>query len=92
MTFIRGDRTANAVASPVTSTILRTKGVLFTGTQTPINVVAGQITPYNNPYASPLDLRKISQSLSVFFYVWDPNSGGSNGFGAFQTLSWNKER
>ena len=89
MTFIRGDRTANAVASPVTSTILRTKGVLFTGTQASIDVVAGQITPYNNPYASPLDLRKISQSLSVFFYVWDPNSGGSNGFGAFQTLSWN---
>ena len=56
MTFIRGDRTANAVASPVTSTILRTKGVLFTGTQASIDVVAGQITPYNNPYASPLDL------------------------------------
>ena len=49
----------------------------------------GQITPYNNPYASPLDLRKIAQSLSVFFYVWDPNRGGIYGLGAFQTLSWN---
>ena len=89
MTFIRGDRTANTFASPVTSTILRSTGVLYTGTQTPITVIPGQITPYNNPYASPLDLRKISQSTSVFFYVWDPNRGGNFGLGAFQTLSWN---
>ena len=43
----------------------------------------------NNPYAAPLDLSKLSQSPSVFFYVWDPNRGGTYGLGAFQTLSWN---
>ena len=33
MTFIRGDRTANAFGLPATSTVLRTKGVLYTGAQ-----------------------------------------------------------
>ena len=89
MTFIRGDRTANAITSPVTATVLRTAGTLYTGPQAPITVIPGQITPYHNPYASPIDLRKISQSASVFFYVWDPNRGGNYGFGAFQTLLWN---
>ena len=70
MTFIRGDRTANTFVSPVTSTILRTTGALYTGPQPSITVVPGQITPYNNPYASPLDLRKISQSLNVFFSMY----------------------
>lgn len=89
MTFIRGDRTATAITSPVTATVLRTAGTLYAGPQTPITVIPGQITPYQNPYASPIDLRKISQSPSVFFYVWDPNRGGNYGFGAFQTLFWN---
>lgn len=86
-TFIRGDRSANGTYSPVTETTLRTKGDLYTGLQT-VNLIPGKFTPVNNPYASAIDLRKISQSTSTFIYVWDPNRGGGLGYGAFQTLSW----
>ncbi len=89
MTFIRGDRTAITFGSPPSVTVLRSTGSLFTGNQPGINVISGQIIPVNNPYASALDLRKISASFNVFFYVWDPNSGGTYGLGAFQTLGWN---
>lgn len=89
MTFIRGDRTATYFGAPVTQTVLRTTGNLFTGNQPAINVLSGRIIPVNNPYASSLDLRKLSSSYNIFYYVWDPNRGGGFGFGAFQTLSWN---
>lgn len=89
MIFIRGNRTAITFGSPVSNTVLRSAGSLFTGNQPNINLVSGNITPVNNPYASPLDLRKLSASFNVFFHVWDPNRGGTYGFGAFQTLSWN---
>jgi hypothetical protein len=89
MTFVRGNRTAITFGSPVSSTVLRTTGTLFTGNQPDINIVSGEIIPVNNPYASPLDLRKLSASFNIFYYVWDPNRGGAFGLGAFQTLSWN---
>ena len=89
MTFIRGDRSATSVGSTVTSTILRTEGKLFTGNQGSIPLTPGEFIPVNNPYASTLDLRNISQSNSIFYYVWDPNRGGNYGFGGFTTLSWN---
>ena len=89
MTFVRGNRTAITFGSPVSSTVLRTTGSLFTGNQPDINVVSGKIIPVNNPFASALDVRKISTSFNVFYYVWDPNRGGAFGLGAFQTLSWN---
>jgi hypothetical protein len=28
-------------------------------------------------------------STDVAYYVWDPNRGGTYGFGAFTTFSWN---
>jgi uncharacterized repeat protein (TIGR01451 family) len=88
--FIRGDRTANAVNSPESATTLRTTGELYTGPQA-IKVVPGKYTPVNNPYASSIDLRLLSKSNDIFYYVWDPNLGGSfsaYGYGAFQTLAW----
>jgi hypothetical protein len=89
MTFIRGDRSANAFSSPVSNTVLRMTGKLFTGNQPDINLVSGQIIPVNNPYASALDLRNISKSTNVFYYVWDPNFATGYGLGGFQTLAWN---
>lgn len=88
MLFIRGDRSATALSSPVTSTVLRTSGILNTGSHG-INVLSGKIVPVNNPFASALDLRKVSSSYNVYYYVWDPNRGGTYGFGAFQTFAWN---
>ena len=89
MTFIRGDRTAIAFGSPVTSTVLRTVGQLYTGDQPGISLTTGWAVPVNNYYASPIDLRNISTSPNIFFYVWDPNYATGYGLGGFQTLSWN---
>ncbi len=86
MVFIRGDRSANAVNSPVSSTVLRTKGELNQGDQSKITVAAKQFIPVSNPYAAPLDPRNIDQSGNLFFYIWDPNMSGTNGYGGYQTL------
>ncbi|MFT3912165.1 MAG: T9SS type A sorting domain-containing protein [Ferruginibacter sp.] len=90
MTFIRGDRTANAYNSPVTATILRTQGYLYTDNQPTINVSAGKFAAIGNPYTSVLDMRNISRSgFKNFFYIWDPNLSGNSGYGAYQTFSYN---
>lgn len=89
MTFVRGDRSATVFGSPVTSTVLRSSGALFTGSQPNIVAKTGKFIPVNNPYASAIDLRNISKSVNLFYYVWDPNSTGSYGLGTFQTLFWN---
>ena len=89
MTFIRGDRTATSLGSPVTSTILRTTGKLYTGNQAAFTVRSGLFTPVNNPYASPIDLRNLSRSFNLFYYNFDPNRSSYYGFGAFQTFAWN---
>ena len=88
MTFIRGDRSATTLGSPIISTTLRTAGKLFTGDQAPINLTPGRFIPVNNPYASAIDLSNISRSISIFYYVWDPERGDGYGFGGFTTLSW----
>jgi hypothetical protein len=89
MVFVRGNRLATSVSSPPSATVLRSSGMLFTGSQPPIMLKSGSFTAINNPYASALDLRNLSKSYSVFYYVFDPNRGGNYGFGAFQTLAWN---
>ncbi len=90
MTFIRGDRSATAFGSPVTSTTLRSSGQLYTGDQGSFTAPTNQFAAVNNPYASPIDLRKIFMSPTVFYYIWDPNRLGiPYGLGAFQTLVWN---
>ncbi len=84
MVFVRGDRTANAFTSPVTPTVLRTKGELYTGDQPTITLTPKVFMSVNNPFAAPLDLSKLSMSTDLFFYVWDPNLGSS--YGGYQTL------
>ena len=84
MVFIRGDRTSNAYNSPVTATTLRTKGELYVGDQPTITIPAKQFIPVSNPYAAPLDLRKVDMSRKFFVYVWDPNL--NNSYGGYQTL------
>lgn len=90
MAFIRGDRTANAFNSTPTQTILRTKGSLYTGSQTPVDVAATKFGVIGNPYASPVDMRSINKTgFKNFFYVWDPKLGGGSGYGAYQVFSFN---
>ncbi|MDQ2862089.1 MAG: T9SS type A sorting domain-containing protein, partial [Bacteroidota bacterium] len=88
--FVRGNRLSTAFNSPVTETVLRTKGPLYTGDQAPIIVSPNKYASVGNPYASALDLRNITTSgLKDFFYLWDPNIGGQFGYGGYQTLSDN---
>ncbi len=91
MVFVRGDRTVSSVSAPATAVTLRTKGTLYTGTQSSITVPAGKFVAIGNPYASALDMRNISKSGGTkdFFYVWDPTLSGANGYGGFQTFSNN---
>jgi hypothetical protein len=88
MTFIRGDRTANLVTSPVTSTTLRTYGPLYTGNQAAIAIPANLFVAIGNPYASAIDMRSITKTgCKDFFYVWDPALAGAYGYGGYQTFS-----
>ncbi|MEO5648922.1 MAG: T9SS type A sorting domain-containing protein [Ginsengibacter sp.] len=89
MLFVRGDR--NVAFPNVGNTTLRTKGNLITGATTPITVHKNSYECVGNPYASAIDLRKITTSgLDEFFYVWDPaltvGSASQYGLGGFQTL------
>ncbi|MGN6532306.1 MAG: T9SS type A sorting domain-containing protein, partial [Ginsengibacter sp.] len=53
-------------------------------------VQANAFESVGNPYASSIDLRKITKSKEVdeFVFVWDPKLSGAYGLGAFQTLSY----
>lgn len=88
MLFIRGDRTVNPNNTNATPTVLRTKGVLYSGNLAPIAVAARKFVSVGNPYAAPLDMRKISKTgVKDFFYVWDPALGGNYGAGGYQVFS-----
>jgi hypothetical protein len=91
MLFIAGDRTLNPAntTSPATSTILRSRGPLKTGSQT-FPVSATGFTAVPNPFASPINFATITRnSVQNSFYVWDPKMAGTNGVGAWVNISWN---
>lgn len=99
MVFVRGDRGATSLASPVTATVMRTKGTLHTPANPPvtINLATTGFESVGNPYASAINFRQLSITGGVqqdFFYLWDPKltTAGPNsawGLGGFQTFSWN---
>ena len=89
MTFVRGERNANAFNSIPTATVLRTKGNLYTGDQPAIAVAASKFAAIGNPYAATLDMRNISRTgIKDFFYLWDPKLSGAYGLGGYQTFSY----
>lgn len=95
MVFVRGDRTATTVSSPVTPTTLRTTGVIKQGDQAPITIAAPAtaFTAVGNPFPSYVDLRKLTPApnFGTKIYVWDPLAtiGSAYGLGAYQTLTFN---
>ena len=43
-----------------------------------------------NPYPSSIDFGTLTRSnVKNSFYIWDPKLGGTNGLGAYVTVSWN---
>ncbi len=93
MLFVRGDRTANSISSTITPTTITTRGTLKTGNYppAPITVNADKYALVGNPYASAIDLRQIIRTggTQAVFYVWDPKLTGTQGLGAYQTLTYN---
>ncbi len=87
--IIRGDRLSNAFTSPVTETTLRTKGSLKMGAQPKIILPSYGYSVIGNPYAAPVDFRKLNMSEGVdsIFYAWDPYIVGNYNLGGYQTVS-----
>lgn len=92
MIYIRGDRSIDlnlGNATPVTTTTLRIKGEVITGNHT-TNVNAQRFTVFGNPYASPINFGTIDKNnVKNSFYIWDPRLAGTNGLGAYVTVSYN---
>ncbi len=93
MLYIRGDRSVG-VGAPAGSTILRTTGDLksysIIKNVTASTAAADSFTNIGNPYASAIDLRKLNFSnVPKIIYAWDPSLPGTNGLGAYQTLTYN---
>jgi hypothetical protein len=87
--YVRGNRTSLPTPYTNSTTILRTVGTLKTGTQSTI-IAPFKYAGIGNPYASPVDLRKLSFSSmpsTATIYVWDPKLVGLYGVGAYQQLN-----
>ncbi|MEP6948294.1 MAG: T9SS type A sorting domain-containing protein, partial [Ginsengibacter sp.] len=93
--FVRGNRSATLITSPVSATVLRTKGVIKQGDQSVVTIAspATAFTAVGNPYPSRIDLRRMTPAptTATKIYVWDPiaTAGSTNGLGAYQTLTYN---
>lgn len=92
LVYIRGDRSIDLSQgnnAAVTATTLRMKGEINTGNQTS-NVGAVNFTVVGNPYPAAIDFATMTRNnVKNSFYVWDPKLAGSNGLGAYVTVSWN---
>ena len=90
--LVRGDRSVFTSSGAAVPTTLRTKGRLFTPAYPPLSttVLPNKFESVGNPYASAIDLTKLSipAGINTSIIVWDPTLGigSTNGLGAFQTL------
>jgi Secretion system C-terminal sorting domain len=84
--YVRGNRSSLPIPVTNSTTILRSTGTLKTGNQT-FNIPAGKFDAIGNPYASPIDIRKLDTTgITGDIYVWDPKLTGVYGLGAYQVL------
>jgi hypothetical protein len=97
MTFVRGDRSVinfSGANSQAKSTVLRSKGSLFTpsGTLPSITTIApNKLESIGNPYASAIEFSQIvydgPPGILNKFWIWDPTLNTSTNFGGWQLLS-----
>jgi N-acetylneuraminic acid mutarotase len=88
--YVRGDRSVTAYNQPATSTILRTSGVIYQPINPPptVYVAANKFESVGNPYASAIDLTKLTRTGGVqdVYYVWDPKLAPTYYGGGYRTL------
>jgi hypothetical protein len=91
MVFVTGSYGSNSIAStiPAANTTLKATGQLIIGDKS-YTTTANKYTFIGNPYASPLDLSLMLNTLSNAtasfggnVWVWDAKGLGQNGLGAF---------
>ncbi len=92
--YVRGDRSidlSQGVSAAITSTTLRIKGEVKTGTHQS-NVNATGYTILGNPYASAINFQTLDRTnVKNSFYRWDPMLAGSYGLGGYVAFIWNNE-
>jgi len=93
--LIRGDRSVTAYNQAPTATKLRTTGLLYQpvgNAPATINVIADKYESVGNPYASAIDLTKLTRTGGTqdVYYIWDPKltsaSTSAYGLGGYQTF------
>lgn len=88
--FVRGDRSVTVYNQPATATTLRTSGVIYQPINPPptITVAANKFELVGNPYASAIDLSKLTRTGGVqdVYYVWDPKLTPTYYGGGYRTL------
>ena len=93
--LIRGDRSVTAYNQAPTATKLRTSGLLYQpigNAPATTNVIADKYESVGNPYASAIDLTKLTRTGGIqdVYYIWDPKltSSGTSayGLGGYQTF------
>ncbi len=94
MCFIQGGRTTDFPSTSATT--IRTKGLLYQGTQTAISVPANKTVSVGNPFASPVNMVTLldmanagTNGLIDAYQVWDSKATGVYGFGGYQVMAWN---
>jgi hypothetical protein len=90
--FVRGDRVnTNFYLPNATNTTLVSTGTLQTGVQNfPVSAVAMEFSLVGNPYASPVDLNKITRTnLAKRFVTWDPKINEVGGYITLEDLDEN---
>jgi hypothetical protein len=87
MLFVRGDRSIPGPFDPPNATRMRTKGKLLTYTVTTALSSTDVYSSVGNPYASSIDMRKVSKTGNAIqsFIVWKSPDYGSFGYGSYIT-------
>lgn len=84
MVFVRGDRSVTGYQQASNATNLRTRGKLFTISNTPATttVLADKYETVGNPYASAIDFASVTKTGGVdgSFWVWDPTLNTFGGY------------
>jgi hypothetical protein len=86
LVYIRGDR-SKSTGTTTNYTVLRAKGPLKENLSYSIDLLQQSHTMFGNPYASPLDYKKVyldnSSKIHPYFWIWQAKLAGMYGLGGY---------